>query len=168
MTNHRLRWIGWDQSICVKIHQNNVSVVLIRDRHLLGIVSLVSFASKRCETEAKLPWTFSNSSLKCLKDRYLGYSVLHFYNKKNAFHWTTYLMHRLADGFLCYKYVTDMSNLSYLFADLPYFLRKYMNRFYRVASMATCRKIIIVILLTWKIEKDIKKDVACSGLILGL
>jgi len=33
-------------------------------------------------------------------------------------------MHRLAGGFVCYKYGTAMSNLIYLFTDLPYFVRK--------------------------------------------
>jgi len=41
-------------------------------------------------------------------------------------------MHRLAGGFVCYKYVTDMSNLTYLFTDLLYFFRKNTDRFYRV------------------------------------
>jgi len=43
-------------------------------------------------------------------------------------------MHRLANGFVCvYKYVTDMSNLTYLFTDFTYFFRKNKDRFYRVA-----------------------------------
>jgi len=41
-------------------------------------------------------------------------------------------MHRLAGGFMCYKYVTDMANLTYLFTDLPYFFRKSTGRFYCV------------------------------------
>jgi len=35
-------------------------------------------------------------------------------------------MHRLAGVF----YVTNMSNLTYLFTDLPYFFRKNTDRFY--------------------------------------
>jgi len=57
--------------------------------------------------------------------------LLHF-KKKYAFHLTICLMHRLAGGFVCYKYVTDMSNLTYLFTDLLYFFSKNTDRFYRV------------------------------------
>jgi len=38
-------------------------------------------------------------------------------------------MHRLAGGFSCYKYVTDMSTLTHVFTDLPYFLRKNTDLF---------------------------------------
>jgi len=33
-------------------------------------------------------------------------------------------LQRLADGFVFYKYITDMSNLTYLYTDLPYFFSK--------------------------------------------
>jgi len=68
---------------------------------------------------------FSQLSLKCPRDRYL-LCLFHFY-KKNAFQWTD-----LAGVFVCYKYVTDMLYLTYLFTNLPYFFRKNTDRFHRV------------------------------------
>jgi len=56
--------------------------------------------------------------------------LLHFY-KKTRIPLNTLPHARLLVCF-CYKYFTDMSNLTYLFTDLPYFFRKNTDSFYRV------------------------------------
>jgi len=90
----------------------------LQKRSVFLLKKFVRFAWESCETD----WTTTNyfwqTNLKYPCDRYL---------KKYAFPWSTCRIYKLACGsvtYFCDKYVTDTSNLTYLFTDLPYFFVK--------------------------------------------
>jgi len=62
---------------------------------------------RQCYTEVFWQLCFT-----CPWDRYL--TCLWHCCQKHAFHWNTCLIYRLAEGFMCYRYGTAMSNLTYL------------------------------------------------------
>jgi len=92
----------------------------------------VQFAWEKCETE--LQQNLSVSSVSNVRETDI-YSVCYISTKKTHFIESPAhpcFMHRLAGGFVCNRYVTDVSNPTHLYTDLLGFFLKNTDRVYRV------------------------------------